>query len=233
MRREVSEQWFARGRAGATALLRRVIPPVRRSVRGGQGPSVSRIARRTPAPFRILVATVISARTRDEVTGPASERLFALAATPRAMAALPLGEIERAIYPAGFYRAKARALSRLSSMLVAEYGGKVPESIEELVRLPGVGRKTANLVTSLAFGRPGICVDTHVHRICNRLGAVRTTTPVETEAALRAVLPRRYWIEINELLVMFGQKTCTPLSPWCSRCALAEVCDRCGVIRHR
>jgi endonuclease III len=233
MKAAVREEWFPRGRAASTALLRRIVPPVRRAVRSAEDPSVTKIAKRTRSPFRVLVSTVISARTKDEVTGAASRRLFALARTPRGMARLPVAKIERAIYPAGFYRTKARAIRELSRMLDEEYGGKVPDTIEELVRLPGVGRKTANLVVTLGFGAPGICVDTHVHRVCNRLGAVSTRTPAQTEFALRAVLPKRHWIEINDLLVMYGQTVCTPVSPWCSRCAIVRDCGRVGVARSR
>lgn len=227
------EEWFPAGRAASTAMLRRVVPAVRRAVRGAEDPSVTKIARRTRSPFRILVSTVISARTKDEVTGAASERLFALARTPREMAGLSEPAIAKAIYPAGFYRTKARAIRELSRAIDEEHGGRVPRTIEELVRLPGVGRKTANLVLTLGFGEPGICVDTHVHRVCNRLGAVRTKSPAETETALRAALPRRHWIEINDLLVMFGKGVCTPLSPWCSRCPVATGCGRVGVARSR
>jgi endonuclease-3 len=206
---------------------------VRHAVRGAEDPSVTRIARRTRSPFSVLVSTVISARTKDEVTGAAAGRLFALAATPRGMARLPVARIEKAIYPAGFYRTKARSIRSLSRILDEEYGGEVPDTIEELVRLPGVGRKTANLVVTLGFGAPGICVDTHVHRVCNRLGAVRTRNPAQTEFALRAVLPKRHWIEINDLLVIFGRAVCTPLSPRCSRCAIVKRCGRVGVTRSR
>jgi len=233
MKAAVREEWFPAGRAGATALLRRAVGPVRLAVRGAEDPSVTKIAKRTRSPFSVLVSTVISARTKDEVTGAAAGRLFALATTPREMAGLSVTRIEKAIYPAGFYRTKARAIRELSRILAEEHDGKVPETIEELVRLPGVGRKTANLVVTLGFGAPGICVDTHVHRICNRLGAVRTKNPAETEFALRAVLPKRHWIEINDLLVMYGQTVCTPVSPWCSRCVIVKNCGRVGVGRSR
>ncbi len=224
---------FPLGRSGATALFRRVVPVLRRAVKGMRDPSVTRIAKRSRSPFRVLVSTVISARTKDEVTGPASERLFALASTPEEMSRLRVAAIEKAIYPAGFYKTKARAIKKLCAMLVGEYGGEVPREIDELVRLPGVGRKTANLVVTLGFGLPGICVDTHVHRICNRLGAVRTKDPARTESALREVLPRRNWIEINDLLVMYGQSVCAPISPWCSRCAIMKMCGPVGVTRSR
>ncbi|HEM45877.1 MAG TPA: endonuclease III, partial [Alphaproteobacteria bacterium] len=172
-------------------------------------------------------------RTKDEVTGAASERLFAVAPDPASLAKLPLSRIEKLIYPAGFYRTKARAIRGLSRMLVEEHGGEVPRDLDELLRLPGVGRKTANLVFTQGFSLPGICVDTHVHRVTNRLGAVRTKNPAETEYALRRVLPREHWIEINDLLVMFGKAVCAPVSPRCSSCGLAGFCARDGVTRFR
>ena len=227
------DEWFPTGRRGAADLFGKVIPPLRKAVKNLRDPSVTQIAKRSKSPFKVLVSTVISARTKDEVTGPASERLFALAATPEKMSRLKTAAIEKAIYPAGFYKTKAKAIRGLCRMLVDEYGGVVPDCIDELVRLPGVGRKTANLVITLGYGKPGICVDTHVHRICNRLGAVSTRNPTETEFALREVLPRRNWIEINDLLVMYGQAVCNPVSPRCSECVVSEYCGRAGVARSR
>jgi endonuclease-3 len=227
------DEWFPLERRGATDLFRKVVPPIRKAVKDFRDPSVTQIAKRSKSPFRVLVSTVISARTKDEVTGPASGRLFALAAIPEEMSRLRVSSIEKAIYPAGFYKTKAKAIKALCRMLVDEYGGMVPGEIEELVRLPGVGRKTANLVVTLGFGKPGICVDTHVHRICNRLGALKTKNPTETEFALRDVLPKRNWIEINDLLVMYGQAVCNPVSPWCSRCGIMKNCGRVGVTRSR
>ena len=227
------DDWFPIGRAGATYLFKKVVPPLRRAVKDKKDPSVTQIAKRSRSPFRVLVSTVISARTKDEVTGAASDRLFALAGTPEKMARLRIPSIEKAIYPAGFYKTKAKAIKNLCRMLLDEYGGAVPDEIEELVRLPGVGRKTANLVLTLGFEKPGICVDTHVHRVCNRLGAVKTKNPTETEFALREVLPKRNWIEINDLLVMYGQAVCNPVSPWCSRCGIIKICGRVGVTRSR
>ena len=229
----VNNEWFPEGETRARALLSRAVPIVREAVRGHEDPSVTKIAKRSRSPFRVLVGTVISARTKDEVTGAASERLFAEAADPVSLAALPESRIGQLIYPAGFYRTKARAIRALARMLVDEYGGDVPRTIEELVRLPGVGRKTANLVLTQGFKLPGICVDTHVHRVSNRLGAVRTRNPAETEYALRRALPRRHWIEINDLLVMFGKAVCAPVSPRCSICGLAAFCGRVGVTRSR
>ena len=149
------------------------------------------------------------------------------------MLRLTARQIERAIYPVGFYRTKARVLLRISADLLARFGGKVPDTIDELLTLDGVGRKTANLVVTLGFNKPGICVDTHVHRISNRLGYVRTRTPEETEMALREKLPRRYWIGYNDLLVTFGQNVCAPVSPKCSTCPVRALCRRVGVTTSR
>jgi endonuclease-3 len=184
-------------------------------------------------PFRILVACLLSLRTKDETTGPAAARLFALADTPTAMLALPARRIARAIYPVGFYRTKAHTIRRLCRELLERHGGRVPGNLDALLALHGVGRKTANLVVTVGFGRPGICVDTHVHRITNRLGFVRTRTPEETERALRRRLPRRHWIGLNDLLVAFGQQICRPTSPRCSACPVGDCCPRVGVRRSR
>jgi endonuclease-3 len=184
-------------------------------------------------PFRVLIGCLLSLRTRDETTGPASARLFALADTPTTMLGLPARRIERAIYPVGFYRTKAIGIRRVCRELVTRFDGRVPSDLDALLSLPGVGRKTANLVVTFAFERPGICVDTHVHRISNRLGFVRTRSPDETELALRARLPKRHWIGLNDLLVAFGQNLCHPTSPHCSRCPVARSCHRIGVRHNR
>jgi endonuclease-3 len=186
-----------------------------------------------PDAFRTLVACIISLRTQDPVTDAASRRLFALASTPEGMADLPPGRIAQAIYPAGFYRQKGKTLRAIAEILLECHGGSVPATVEALVSLPGVGRKTANLVLGRAFGKPAICVDTHVHRISNRLGWVATDNPGETEVALQRVLPRRHWVSINALLVTHGQTFCHPTSPKCGACALARHCLRDGVVRHR
>lgn len=186
-----------------------------------------------PDPFRILIGCVISLRTKDEVTYPATERLFERATTPEQMARLREGTIAKLIYPAGFYRRKAAQIRGISKSLIRGHGGKVPSTIDSLLELPGVGRKTANLVVTLAFARPGICVDIHVHRITNRLRWVRTRHPDETEQTLRRVLPRRHWIPINEILVRHGQQVCRPISPICSSCPVERDCPRQGVGRHR
>lgn len=184
-------------------------------------------------PFKVLVSCIISLRTKDEVTAQASHRLFERADTPEAMGRMAVEEIARLIYPAGFYRNKAGQILEISHRLVADYDGNVPAAIDELLGFKGVGRKTANLVLTLGFGKQGICVDTHVHRICNRWGYVATRTPEETEMALRKKLPQEYWIEINDLLVAFGQNHCHPVSPHCSTCRLASFCPRIGVLKSR
>jgi endonuclease-3 len=196
-------------------------------------PSVSRLARRKRDPFRILVSTVLSLRTKDEVTMAASNRLFAVAATPAGLVATPVRAIEKVIYPVGFYKTKARTIKDIARRLLAEYEGVVPDSIDELLTFKGVGRKTANLVVTLGYGKQGICVDTHVHRVSNRLGLVKTKTAEQTEFALMDVLPGKYWIGYNELLVSFGQSVCKPVSPLCSSCPLEKRCPRLGVDKHR
>ena len=186
-----------------------------------------------PDPFRILIGCVISLRTKDEVTYPATERLFRRASAPEKMMRLREATIAREIFPAGFYRRKAAQIRGISRQLVERHGGRVPGTIDELLELPGVGRKTANLVVTLGFRKPGICVDIHVHRITNRLGWVRTTHPDRTEERLREVLPRRHWIPINEILVRHGQQTCRPISPICSACPVSPDCPKRSVTRRR
>jgi len=202
---------------------------LRTEVRRWKEPVVGRVARETRDPFRVLVSCVLSLRTQDRTTAEASERLFAVARTPDGLARLRRDRLERLIYPVGFYRVKAKNLKRLARALVRDHGGRVPDRLEDLLALPGVGRKTANLVVTVAYDKDGICVDTHVHRITNRWGYVRTTTPEKTEFALRQKLPRRYWKEINELLVTYGQNLCRPLRPRCGACRIARYCDRVGV----
>ena len=207
---------------------------VRQEVAQWQEPVVGVVARTSARdPFRILISCLLSLRTKDKTTSEASARLFLLGHTPVDLLKVSRRRIERAIYPVGFYRTKAKAIHAICRRLLDVYGGKVPASIEELTTLPGVGRKTANLVVTVGYQKPGICVDIHVHRISNRWGYVKTKTPEETEQALRAKLPKRYWITYNDLLVPYGQNLCQPVSPFCSRCKLADMCDRTGVIRSR
>jgi endonuclease III len=211
-----------------------VLRVLRRELPKWNAPIVTFIAVQTRDPFRVLIACLLSLRTKDETTGPAALRLFALADTPAAMLRLTPQQIEHAIYPVGFYRTKARAILDICRDLLEKHGGRVPADMEALLALKGVGRKTANLVLTQGFAQHAICVDTHVHRISNRWGYVRTKTPEQTEMALRQRLPRRYWIEYNDLLVAFGQTICKPTSPLCeSRCPVQRYCPRIGVMRHR
>ncbi len=196
-------------------------------------PSVSIIAEREHDPFRVLIATLISLRTKDEVTLAASQRLFALAGDPHAMACLSEQAIQEAIYPAGFYKTKAKNIRLISLRLIEQYEGRVPDTQHELLALPGVGIKTANLTLNLGYQIDAICVDCHVHQIANRLDWVHTKTPEQTELALQQVMPRRFWIPLNELLVRYGQLICTPVSPFCSKCPQAQRCPKIGVGRSR
>jgi endonuclease III len=207
---------------------------VKREILQWEEPVLGVVARESNRdPFRILISCLLSLRTKDKTTNEASVRLYALAHQPATMLVLPLRKIERAIYPVGFYRTKAKSIHAICRRLLEVYGGTVPESIDELVTLSGVGRKTANLVVTVAYGKPGICVDIHVHRISNRWGYVRTKTPEDTEQALRRKLPAQHWITFNDLLVPYGQHLCQPVSPFCSKCKLIEYCDRVGVTRSR
>jgi len=194
---------------------------------------MAEVAAERDDPFRVLIACLLSLRTKDETTGPAAARLFAFADTPRAMLRLTPRQIERAIFPVGFYRTKARVILGVCRDLIERFDGRVPNDIDALLTLKGVGRKTANLVVTQGFNKPGICVDVHVHRISNRLGYVKTRNPEETEMALRRRLPRRYWIGYNDLLVSFGQNICQPVSPRCSVCPVSHACPRLGVTRSR
>jgi endonuclease-3 len=184
-------------------------------------------------PFKILIGCLLSLRTKDETTAPAAARLFALAGTPETMLQLSAGQIAQAIYPVGFYRTKAAAILDICRTLVERHGSQVPATMEGLLALKGVGRKTANLVLTMGFQTPAICVDTHVHRISNRWRYVRTKTPEDTEFALRRKLPKAYWMVYNDLLVAFGQNICKPISPLCGRCSLADMCPKVGVTQHR
>ena len=207
---------------------------VKREIRRWQEPVVGVVAKESNRdPFLILISTLLSLRTKDKTTREAGDRLFALARNPATMLQLPLKKIEQTIYPVGFYRTKAKSIHEICHRLLDEYSGAVPDSIDDLVSLPGVGRKTANLVVTLGFGKPGICVDIHVHRISNRWGYIKTKTPEESENALRRKLPKQYWIIYNDLLVPYGQNLCLPVSPLCSTCKLTHLCDQVGVTRSR
>ncbi len=213
--------------------IHEVIEILRRETKKWGVPIVTLMSQTERNPFKILIATVLSLRTKDEVTAKAADRLFQVADNPYDMMKLDEEEIAALIYPVGFYRRKAKNIKEICKVLIDKYDGKVPDDIDELLKLPGVGRKTANLVVTLGYGKPGICVDTHVHRISNRLGYVDTKTPEETEFALRKKLPKEYWIEINDLLVSLGQHICHPTSPKCSQCPIEEYCEKRGVKRSR
>jgi endonuclease-3 len=204
------------------------------AIDGLEMPAVEKISEeQAEEPFQILIATLLSARTQDATTHAASTRLFKRARTPRTMAKLPVKRIEQLIYPVGFYRTKARNVKACCEMLVSRFGGRVPQTMEELVTLPGVGRKTANLVMIVGFkSHQNICVDTHVHRITNRLGWVRTTLPEETEQELYRNTNRRWWPYINLYLVTWGQNVCRPVYPRCGDCAIAKECPRIGVTKR-
>jgi endonuclease III len=216
----------------------RILTVMRRlgkAIEGLEEPAVEKIAEEQQEdPFQVLIATMLSAQTRDAVTAAASRRLFRVARTPKAMAALSTARIQKLIYPVSFYRNKAVHVRETCKQIISRYGGRVPSTMIELLTLPGVGRKTANLVLILAHrSADNICVDTHVHRISNRLGWVRTRTPEETEHALYAAAERRWWPIINLYLVTWGQNVCRPVYPICGSCAIADLCPRIGVTRVR
>ncbi len=213
--------------------INQVIQTLRQAIKHLPDPSVTLVGKRWKNPFLVLVSCILSLRTKDQTTLPASERLFALANTPEAMFRLNVSKIEKTIYPVGFYKTKARVILGICKRLIGEFKGKVPDDLETLLTFKGVGRKTANLVLTEGFGKPGICVDTHVHRISNRLGYVKTKTPEETENELRKKLPIQYWMEYNSLLVVWGQNRCRPISPFCSTCPVKKICARIGVGKNR
>lgn len=184
-------------------------------------------------PFLILVSCILSLRTRDAVSLAASKRLFAHAKTPEQLAKMSPTVVEKIIYPVGFYRQKAQRLVNISAEIITTFHGTVPHTLEELMSFKGVGLKTATLVLAEGFNIPALCVDTHVHKISNRLGLVATKTPEQTEAELKKIIPQKYWIEINRLFVMWGQNVCVPVSPFCSKCPLASMCPKVGVTRSR
>jgi len=217
----------------AVPVFGKILAKIRRAIRPFQTPAVAAVAAERRDPFRVLISCLISLRTKDEVTDIASRRLFARADTPAQMLKLHERKIAELIFPAGFYRTKAKHIREISRALMHDHKGRVPDNLDELLKLKGVGRKTANLVLTVAYGKPGICVDTHVHRISNRLGWVKTKTPEQTEMALREILPRRCWIPINDWLVTFGQNLCQPVSPWCSQCPLEKDCPKISVKYRR
>ncbi|OPL15727.1 MAG: endonuclease III [delta proteobacterium MLS_D] len=213
--------------------IAKVIALIKSAIRVERLPMIDAASVGRTDPYRILISTLLSLRTKDEVTCLADGRLFALASTPEEMVSLSEKVISDAIYPVGFYRKKAETIRYVSRELIERFGSQVPRSVEELVGIRGVGRKTANLVVSAGYGLPALCVDTHVHRVSNRLGYVSETTPDKTESALRRKLPKRFWIEFNSLIVAFGKTICRPVSPKCSSCPVISYCERVGVTTSR
>ncbi len=213
--------------------IERFMKILSREYKSWDAPVITLISNKGGTAFEILVSTLLSLRTKDEVTIKASERLFEKATTPEGILDLDLSELEKLIYPVGFYPTKSKRLKEISKILLETYDGRVPDNMEDLLKLPGVGRKTANLVLAEGFKMDAICVDTHVHRISNRIGYVSTKNPEQTEYALREKLPKKFWITYNEILVAFGQVLCRPLSPWCSRCPVSDICLKVGVERSR
>ena len=194
-----------------------------------KAPIIDLIEMQTKDPFKILVGTILSARTKDKTTAEVTDRLFSVINKPVDFKKYSIEEIEEMIYPVGFFRNKAKQLKKLPEVLKNRFNNQIPDEIDELVQLPGVGRKTANLIRAIDFKKPAICVDTHVHRISNRLGYVKTKSPLETEMALRKKLPKKYWINYNSYLVAFGQNHCTPRNPKCNSCLIYNECERVGV----
>ncbi len=212
--------------------LDEVVGILREAYKKFKEPVVTEVAK-DKDPYKVLISTVLSLRTKDETTKEASLRLFERAPDIFKLKELSEEEIKKLIYPVGFYKTKAKNLKKIAKIIVDKYDGVVPSDLDELLKLPNVGRKTANLVLAKGYNIPAICVDIHVHRISNRLGLVKTKTPTETEFALSKILPKKYWIEFNDLLVPFGQNICRPTSPFCSRCPIYDFCDRVGVQRWR
>jgi endonuclease-3 len=211
-----------------------IIKILKKATKGMEQPASSLLIEKYGRdPYLVLISCLLSLRTKDTVSLPASIRLFEHAKTPQEMLKVPIPKIEKLIYPTGFYHRKAALLHEVSQDLITRFKGKVPADLDQLLSIKGVGHKTANLVLGVAFEIPSICVDTHVHKVSNRLGLVKTKTPDETEIELKKILPREYWIEYNHLMVQWGQNICVPVSPFCSKCAIAGLCPRVGVTKHR
>lgn len=210
-----------------------ILEALRGSVNALNAPVITLLAQKGKDPYRILIGTILSLRTQDKTTHGAMERLFEVAPSLEDLLKVEEAKLARLIYPVGFYRQKAKLLKKMALILKERFGGRVPSTEEELLSLPGVGKKTAALVLGKGFGIPAVCVDTHVHRISNRLGLVQTKTPDQTQAALMALLPKEFWIELNDLLVALGQTLCHPSSPKCRVCPIERLCPRIGVKRSR
>ena len=205
---------------------------IEKQVKTFKVPSVTQVSARND-PFQVLISCILSLRTKDKTTIEAANRLFKVADNPKSMLKLPQRRLQKLIYPVGFYRNKTKVILGVSRRILEDFSGKVPGALKELLSLKGVGRKTANLVLGLAYNIPAICVDTHVHRISNRLGWVRTNTPEQAEYALEEIIPRKEWIDLNTTLVTFGQNICVPVSPFCSKCYIYKYCKRVDVAKSR
>ncbi len=211
----------------------RFVKALTQNYKNWNAPVITFISNKGGTPFEILVSTILSLRTKDEVTAKAAETLFAVARTTEEILKLDEAQLQKLIYPVGFYPTKAKRLRQISKIIIEQYNNKVPDELDELLKLPGVGRKTANLVLIEGFHKEGVCVDTHVHRISNRIGYVKTKNPDQTEFALRKKLPKKHWVKYNELLVAFGQVLCRPISPFCSKCPVSDMCPKIGVKTSR
>ena len=208
-----------------TSRITAIVKILRQATKTLKTPSVTMVGKKCGSPFLVLISCLLSLRTKDEVTLKASQQLFGLATTPREMLALSVATIEKTIYPVGFYKTKARRIKGICRSLLAEFGGRVPDTIDELLTLKGVGRKTANLVMTEGYGKAGVCVDTHVHRISNRIGLVKTKSPEQTEKSLMQLLPKDKWLDINEVFVKHGQQVCLPIKPRCQICPVSRYCN--------
>lgn len=211
----------------------KALKAVSKAVAGLAAPVLERFSDEIKDPYWVLIPCLLSLRARDETTAVVAGNLYKSAPTPCAMLGLPLKKLEKIIYKSGFYHNKAKAIRETTAMILKDFDGKVPDTLEDLLKLPGVGRKTANLVITVAYKKPGICVDTHVHKICNRWGYVRTKHADETEMELRKILPKKFWIKINRWLVLFGQNICLSVSPLCSKCPIEKYCPKIGVLKKR
>ncbi len=213
--------------------INKVVSILKKEVKQYQTPSVTVIGDTYNDAFHVLISCIISLRTKDDVTMGASQRLFTRASSPEALSKLNAKTIEKLIYPAGFYKNKAAQIKKISKTIHKDFGDVTPDTIDELLKFKGVGRKTANLTVTLGYGKPGICVDIHVHRILNRIGYIETKKPDDTEMVLREILPKKHWIPINDILVTYGQNVCKPVSPFCSECKIYDYCERVGVEKSR
>jgi len=210
-----------------------VIEIVKKSIKEYEAPVLEKFNRLIREPYWVLISCILSLRTKDETTDRVVRNLYSVAKTPAEVLKIPYNKLEKILYPTGFYHVKTKNVINITRLLLNKYKGVVPDELDELLTIPGVGRKTANLVLTVAFNKPGICVDTHVHKIFNRWGYLKTKDPEKTEFRLREILPRKYWIKINEYLVLFGQHICLSVSPFCSKCPIKKYCPKIGVKRHR